>query len=360
MSGGFGIGADRLQAAEVVEQAAARGLQVEDGIGREGVLHAHVGRDAQFVREAEGRVDVHAGADVPTAVLVLIVGCEAQGGVVVEVVLAVNSIVHLQGQADGLPFGDDAPDIGLGAGQNFLRVIIVRTVLPLIEHQVGFGTVLHGQVGSGGGHAHVHVARSEFLLTGVAVRQEVEVAQSEMPGHVQVQAAETVGVVHGGAGAVVEGVPLRCVVAPVQLAVHAIHAEHQAEAVGRRETEEVVGIDVQVVIVAIARPDVARCGLLGHLVGGKGLHGVCRDLRSGGQGNVVFHLPGRHLRLVHAGQDVDLGGVAQVGGIFLFHHHGAVQGGVGILSLSRQSCGQQQKGGEGVLYFCLHFTIRNR
>ena len=115
--------------------------------------------------------------------------------------------------------------------QYFLCIGVARLVLSLVEHQVGFGLELQGQLVGGRGYAQVEIACGELLLAVGGSGQEVEVAQVEVSGQVHVHLAEGMAIVYGGMGAVGVRIPFTCAAGDVERAVHPIHAEGQVEAV---------------------------------------------------------------------------------------------------------------------------------
>ena len=100
-------------------------------------------------------------------------------------------------------------------------------MLALIEHEVGLGTEAERHFVVGRPNAYMEVARSEFLFIAGQGRQQVEVAQSEAAGYIQIYFIKGVQIVDGCTGAVVEGIPFSVFVGQVETSVHAIHTEIQ-------------------------------------------------------------------------------------------------------------------------------------
>ena len=82
------------------------------------------------------------------------------------------------------------------------------------------------------------VTGSEFLFAVYTSRFEIEVAQTEVSGNIQIQFVELVCVIHVCTCAIIESVPFFVVCeGKSQLSVHSVHLETYIQFVFIRETE---------------------------------------------------------------------------------------------------------------------------
>lgn len=177
---------------------------VEDVAVREDVLYFYVGSGAELLAETESQVDVCAETYFPVVILKEIVWIEVYVGVILETSVAVECVVHGKSHADGLLIGDGTGDIGFGAHDIFFDIAHHEVVLALVDQQIGFGTELERHIVARGTYPEMYITRNEFLLVADEVGQEVEIALVELSGNIQIDFAESMYIIHGSMGTVVE------------------------------------------------------------------------------------------------------------------------------------------------------------
>ena len=77
-------------------------------------------------------------------------------------------------------------------------------MLALVDQQIGFGTELERHIVARGTYPEMYITRNEFLLVADEVGQEVEIALVELSGNIQIDFAESMYIIHGSMGTVVE------------------------------------------------------------------------------------------------------------------------------------------------------------
>ena len=187
------------------------GLCIEDIAVREIIFYGHIRCCPELLSEAESHINLCAQTYFPVVIFQPVVRVQIERCVVFKIIVLIKHIIHCKGDADDLFLRDASRDLCFGADYILLIIRYAEIVLAFVEHQVRLRTELEGQFRISGFHSEMNVSGGEFLFSDGCIRQEIEVAQSEVACDVQIHFLETMQIIYVGMCTIIIRIPFAAI-----------------------------------------------------------------------------------------------------------------------------------------------------